>query len=262
MKTILSAISLLLSVAIHASNNKACTVFFKNGDRIHADSVSFNPDGSVSFSNAGIKHLIPSELFDFAQTPEPADIAAADELLRQHQYPAAAKAFSMAADNPSHPDWTVYCLYNQADAMSKSGQTSQVLPILAKIAQIHVKGPDRELLAYARSALLRANILAAEGKNDEAAALLPSLFSNHNDDLAAEAFNLHAEILLKQGKTREALLAYMRPALQFDRGVRARKIALSQICKILASMNDPREKTFSDILNRDYPEEIKVSTGN
>ena len=262
MKSIPAIILLLLSGISHASNNKECTVFFKNGDRIHVDSVSFNPDGSVSFTNAGVKRLIPSELFDFAQTPKPSEIAAADELLQKHQYPAAAKAFSLAADNPAHPDWTIYCLFNQADAIHKSGQASQALPILAKIAGTHVKGPDNELLAHARSALLRANILAASGKDQEAVALLPSLLSNHNDDLAAEAFNLHAEILFKQGKTREALLAYMRPTILFDRGVNARKTALSRICEILASMNDPREKTFADILNREYPEEIKVSTGN
>jgi predicted negative regulator of RcsB-dependent stress response len=121
----------------------------------------------------------------------------------------------------------------------------------AKAAEVFALGMRYPGRSY-RDDLARGQVTAmiALGKVEEVKDSLDAMVRSTRDADAAMALNARGEILAKQGKSKEAVLEYLKTLLLFEDGKSVkpyRDEARKQVVALMRKMGDPKWKLFVDI---------------
>jgi len=178
-------------------------------------------------------------------------------LLEKKDYEAAAAKFAELAKTYAYCGWDAFCLLKQAEALNGSGESGKAIELLSGWNEKELSGPSYRGSAVEQGRLLLARLYAQAGERIKAVKQIDQLLISDNDGVAASAFNLLGDMLVKEGHEQDAVLCYLRPVVLFDRTVPEREYALRRVCEMLEKMKDSRSTTYRDMLKREYSAVVK-----
>ncbi len=217
-------------------------------------SIRALPDGSLEYTMADgkIKSTMPRGKYIYAWIPKPKEIAAADILLEANVPDKAAAAYRAAYEKYKLLGWDVYCIYRESEALARLGRRIEAVRKLDQLKDYKLINTRLVPLLVAVKRL-NAQLNIDLGKYDSALALLNEMTMGTDDANAAFGFLKKGDILLRQGKKKEAALMYLQTVLLF-RNVPERPEALYKLCTVLTETKDPNAAKFASMLKREYPD--------
>ncbi len=227
----------------------------KTGEHLEVRAVrALDAGGNLEFVNGDGTFVLSRRLYDYAEILCPEDVRAAEKLLIDKQPGKAVEAFAALADKYRFLGWENFCQYNRMRGMVQLNRVEEALALGEKVSAAENHG-DQELQNRWRCRRLLADLYRRLEKTDKALATLREIASDCQDDeIALGAYNQEGDILLQRKNPGEALLAYMRPVVMFDREVSGREYALRQVVKLFKEQNDKRGEKFAAMLEKEYPE--------
>ena len=241
----------ILSVSMFGTSKKAFAIK-RDGSKISADEITCDKRGNIVIIKGKIKRKLPRRDYKYAWVPMPSPIRKAYAKLKAKDYKSAAGEFKQLYEKYKYVGWDVFCALAGAQAMSKSGDKNGAIAMLTQVST-----PVNPSLTsmYMQSRKLLATLYYETGRNSEALNIINNqLYKSGNDSIVAFANNLYGDILLKQGKTKDAKLMYMRTALLFDStNKKERPEALVKVIKILRQEKNNKALEFEKILKTAYP---------
>ena len=242
----------VLSVSMFGTSKKPY-VIKRDGSRISADEITCDKRGNIVIIKGKIKRKLSRRDYKYAWIPRPTPIKKAYAKLKAKDYKTAASEFKQLYEKYKYVGWDVFCALAGAQAMSKSGDKSGAISMLTQIS----KPPANPSLAsiYMQSRKLLARLYYETGSFSEALNIInKQLYKSGSDSIVAYANNLYGDILLKQGKTKDAKLMYMRTALLFDNSnKKERPEALVKVINILRQEKNNKALEFEKMLKNGYP---------
>ena len=216
---------------------------------IKAESITANSSGVLTFKSGGATQQIKPGKYIYARIVKPKFISNADKKLSSNQYGPAIEAYNKAYDKYKYLGWDVYCLYKKAYAQARMKKNKEAIATLKKIKR--PLDPEMKKI-YNKSKELLTDLNIKTGNLTEASREMKSVGRSSNPRVIAKSNNKQGDILLKNGKRKEALLMYLRTVLLIDKKVKERKIALNKVIKILKDDGNIQYKKFEKILKKDY----------
>jgi len=216
---------------------------------IKADSITANSEGVLTFKAGGATQQIKPGKYIYARIPKPKAVANADKKMKSGQYGAAIQAYDKAYGKYKYLGWDVYCKLKKAVALAKMKKNKDAIKILKRIKKPVDPAKNREFNKI-REILTDLNI--KEGNLSEAQSAMRSIGHTSNPKVLAKNNNKQAEILLKNGKRKDALLMYLRTVLLIDKKIRERKTALKKVISMLKEDKNNKYLEFENIMKKDY----------
>jgi predicted negative regulator of RcsB-dependent stress response len=176
----------------------------------------------------------------------------AAKALRSKKYDEAVKIFKKAYREYKLLGWGAFCVYGMSQAYNDSGKKDEAISAVLKLKG-KPKDPD-SVKYYIKAKRLLASLYVQATKYDDAKKVLKELAACNDDSVAAFSNNLLGDILLKEGKRKDATLRYLRTVLLFSKkNTKERPEALIKVIKILKEDKNNKYKDFVKILKKDYP---------
>ena len=226
-------------------------VMMKTGKRPTYDKIT-EDGGNLRVKKGTVSKKIRKGDFLYARVPLPSIVKKAAQALHSKKYDESINLFKKAYQEYKLLGWDTFCVYGLAQAYDESGKKDKAVSTLNLLKG---KPKDPENFKYYIKAKRRlASIYVDEKKFDKAKVVLKELGSCNNDAVAAFSNNLLGDILLKQGKRKDATLMYLRTALLFSKkNKKERPEALLKVVKILKEDRSNKYKDFEKILKAEYP---------
>ena len=216
---------------------------------IKAESITANSSGVLTFKSGGATQQIKPGKYIYARITKPKYISSADKKLSLKQYAPAIDAYNKAYAKYKYLGWGTYCLYKKAYAQARMKKNKEAIATLKKIQ----KPIDPEMKKiYTKSKELLTDLNIKTGNLSAARQEMQSIGKSSNPRVIAKSNNKQGDILLKNGKRKEALLMYLRTVLLIDKKVKERKTALNKVIKILKDDGNIQYKKFEKMLKSDY----------
>ncbi|MFA6567765.1 MAG: hypothetical protein WCS96_06090, partial [Victivallales bacterium] len=226
----------------------------KEGAPIKAEYISSDADGDISYKQEKFTIKIKAGDYKYARvTKTPDEITAADKKFTDQKYQDALADYKKLYSLYRYVGFDVYCIYRESACLDKLGKKEDALARLKTLDAYQNQDPKKQGELF-EAKKLQATLLIDLNKFDDAGKVLSEIGNSDDENLAAFSFNTRGDILVKQGKKKEAVLKYMIPALIFNTQNKERPRALCQTANILKELNDNRSTKFSDMLKKDYPD--------
>ena len=216
---------------------------------IKAESITANSSGVLTFKSGGATQQIKPGKYIYARISKPKFISSADKKLSAKQFGAAIEAYDKAYNKYKYLGWGSYCLYKKALAQAKMKKNKEAIATLKRI-QKPIDPEEKKL--YNKSKQLLTDLNIKIGNLKEARSEMNSIGKSSNPRTIAKSNNKQGDILLKDGKRKEALLMYLRTVLLIDKKIKERKTALKKVIKILKDDGNIQYKKFQKMLDSDY----------
>jgi predicted negative regulator of RcsB-dependent stress response len=227
-------------------------VMSKSGKKTYFSKITQDSSGNLSVKSGSISRKIKAGNYKYARVPLPSLVKKAAKALRAKKYDSAVSLFKKAYAEYKFVGWGAFCVYGSAQAYMDMGEKNKAIKSLLRL-----KGKPRDpdnMPYYIKAKRLLAQVYVSENQYDNAKIVLKELGSCNNDDVAAFSNNLLGDILVKQGKRKDATLMYLRTALLFSKkNSKERPEALLKVIKILKEDKNNKYKTFEKMLRADYP---------
>jgi tetratricopeptide (TPR) repeat protein len=254
MKRLICTLAVLISLSAITLSAVEVIIEKKEGAPIKAEYISSDANGDISYKQEKFTIKIKANDYKYARVAKtPDDILAADKKFTDQKYQDALVDYKKLYNTYKHVGFDVYCIYREGACLDKLGNKEEALARL-KILDTYQNVDPKKQSELFDAKKLQATILIDLNKFDDASKVLSEIGNSDDENLAAFSFNTRGDILVKQGKKKEALLKYMIPALIFNTQNTERPRALCQVANILKELNDNRSVKFSDMLKKDYPE--------
>ena len=220
--------------------------------RIVVDKVTASPRGELTYTVSGTSVRLAPDGYIFARVPRPELVNTGIAQIRAKNFAQAVETFDKLYSDFRFLGWDVEAIYFSAFALEKLGKNKEAIDKLNLITE-EPKDPEKMSRYYEAKRLL-AEIYITEKKLAEAHKVLQLLGGAQSDAIVAFANNKQGDILLLEGKRRDALLMYLRTALLFDKNnTRERPEALGKIVKIFKEDRNNRFIDFEKMFAADYP---------
>jgi tetratricopeptide (TPR) repeat protein len=253
MKRLIYTLATLMSLGAITLSAVEILIEKREGAPIKAEYVGSDANGDITYKEDKVMIKIKVNDYKYARIAKiPEEITAADKKFTDQKYQEALTDYRKLYDLYRYVGFDVYCIYRESACMDKLKRKEDALVRLKKLDTYQNLDPQkkRDLLEAKK---LLAILLIDLNKLDDANKVLSELANSDDDNLAAFSFNAMGDILVKQGKKKEAVLKYMIPALIFNTQNKERPRALCQVANVLKELNDNRSAKFSDMLKKDYP---------
>ncbi|HCE42717.1 MAG TPA: hypothetical protein DET40_04145, partial [Lentisphaeria bacterium] len=215
---------------------------------------SSDANGDIALKQEKFTVKIKASDYKYARLAKmPDEITAADKKFDDQKYADAMADYKKLYTLYRYVGFDVYCIYKEAACLEKLGKKDDALARLKTLDTYQCADP-KKLPDLFDAKKLQATIMIDLNKFDEALKVLADLGNSEDENLSAFSFNARGDILVKQGKKKDAVLKYMMSALVFAQQNKERPRALSQVAKLLKELNDNRYSKFYDILKKDYPD--------
>ncbi|NOY74859.1 MAG: tetratricopeptide repeat protein [Kiritimatiellaeota bacterium] len=226
-------------------------VVMKSGKKEFFDKVT--ADGvNLRVKKGSIARKIRKGDYKYARVPLPTLVRKAAKALGSKKYDSAVSLFKKAYDEYKLLGWDAFCVYGSARASVDMGKKKQAVDGLLRLKG-KPEDPDK-MLYYIKAKRLLAQLYVDDAQFDKAKVVLKELGACKNDAVAAFSNNLLGDILMKQGKRKDATLMYLRTALLFsEKNTKERPAALFKVIEILKQDRNNKYKDFEKILRKDYP---------
>ncbi|MFA6293840.1 MAG: hypothetical protein WC637_18775 [Victivallales bacterium] len=254
MKRLICTLSVLTSLSAIALSAVEIIIEKKEGAPIKAEYVGSDANGDITYKEEKFTLKIKANDYKSARIAKiPDELLAADKKLADQKFQDALTDYKNLYNRYRYVGFDVYCIYRECVCLDKLGKKEDALARLKTLDAYQNLDPQKKPdLSEVKK--LQASILIDLNKLDDANKVLTELGNSDDDNLAAFSFNARGDILLKQGKKKEAVLKYMVPALVFNVQNKERARALCQVANILKELNDNRSTKFADMLKKDYPD--------
>ena len=254
MKRLICTLAVLTSLSAITLSAVEISIEKKEGAPIKAEYVSSDASGDITYKEEKFTLKIKANDYKFARIAKiPDELAAADKKLADQKFQDALTDYKNLYNTYRYVGYDVYCIYRESACLDKLGKKEDALARLKTLDSYQSPDPQKKAdLSEVKK--LQATLLIDLNKLDDANKVLSELGNSDDDNLAAFSFNARGDILLKQGKKKEAVLKYMIPALIFNVQNKERPRALCQVANILKELSDNRSAKFSDMLKKDYPD--------
>jgi len=235
----------LLAVAAAVAAPKNPYILLANGKQMAVKSMKVYNGTGIEFVDANDRTIRwNADQFKAAYVPEPDQVAALEKLLEAKEYD---KVIQFAGQTFSQ-----YSILGWGDKIA----------YLEGTAYLEKKEPEKAAAAFAkglpfpgsyRDNLARGRVLAmiAQGKVEEVRNDLDSMVRSSRKADAAMAFNARGQILANEGKSKEAVLEYLKTLLLFEADAKDvepyRDEARKQVVALMRKMGDPKWRMFVDV---------------
>lgn len=227
-------------------------VVSNSGKKSFFSKITQDSSGNLSVKKGKIARKIKAGTYKYARIPLPSLVKKAAKALRKKEYDKAVPLFKKAYSDYKFLGWDAFCVYGSAQASMGMGKKQDAVQGLLRL-----KGKPKDpgnMLYYIKAMRLLAQIYVDESQFDKAKVVLKELGACNDDAVAAFSNNLLGDILMKQGKTKDASLMYLRTVLLFSKkNSKERPEALSKVVKILKADKNNNYKKFEKMLRADYP---------
>ena len=216
------------------------------------DKITADSRGVLLVQKGKIKTKINPKDYIYAHIPMPSDVKSAFTELKKKNYVSAADKLKNMYSKYKYLGWGDFCIYMAGQGYDIAGKKSDAIDVLERLME--PPADPQSLAHYYGAKKILAKLYVETGKYDKAKRVIRELSGANNDEIAAACNNLLGDILLKEGKTKDAKLMYMRTALLYDsKNRKERPEALVKIIKILKSEKNNKALEFKKILETDYP---------
>ncbi len=223
--------------SVHAAQN--CYVIMKGGNRFEGESITvLDRDGTIELKRDDTVRQFSKDVYKRAFMPKPKPVKDLQSAYEKKQFDKVLKYGPRIFEKYKFVGWGDLASYYIGMAQLNRGNTQQAL-------ETFNRGFD---YTRANANLLRQGKIQAlmkVGKIKEASRLTDKVIRNAKGADAAYAFNLSGQLLVKQGKKKEAVLEYLKTLLLFrgdQRAAKYREQAKKEAVQLLEEMNDPRVK--------------------
>ena len=238
----------LLAAITSVAAPKKPVVVLRNGERRAARSIEAVAGGGIKIedSNGQSMTLKPGR-YKEAYVPEPRQVDALEKALERKEYDSVIKFAPLASQKFGVLGWGDKIAYLEGTAY-----LAKKLPEKAAAAFARGKVFKGTYFTYGDE-LARGRVLAmlALGKLDSVRADLDTMVRSRRKADAAMALNARGQILAKEGKSKEAVLEYLKTLLLFDSGDKGvapfRDEARKQVVALMRKMGDPKWRMFVDM---------------
>lgn len=250
MKGLCSAILLLAAGSAYPQQQKP---FIQTAQqRIVADKISASSRGELTYTAAGFSQRLGPEGYIYARVPRPDLVATGMSQIRSKNFAQAVETYNRLYNEYRFLGWDAEAVFWAAFALEKLGKNKEAIDKLNLLTE-PPKDPER-ISRYLEVKKLLAELYITEKNLDDAQKVLRELGAAKSDSIAAFSNNKQGDILLIQGKRRDALLMYLRTALLFDKSnTRERPEAFGKIVKIFKEDKNNKYLDFEKRFAEDYP---------
>ncbi len=254
MKRLVFTLAVALSMGAIALSAVEVVIEKKEGQPAKGEYVSSEANGDITLKQDKFTIKVKSTDYKFARLAKtPDEIAAADKKFSDQKYADAMADYKNLYNLYRFVGFDVYCITRESACLDKLGKKEDALARL-KALDTYQTQDAKKLPDLFDGKKLQATIMIDLNKFDDALKVLADLGNSEDDNLAAFSFNSRGDILVKQGKKKDAVLKYMIPALIFAQQNKERPRAICMTANILKELNDNRSSKFADMLKKDYPE--------
>lgn len=254
MKRLICTLATLMSLGAITLSAVEITIEKKEGAPIKAEYVGSDANGDITYKQEKFTLKIKPNDYKFARLAKvPDEITAADKKFAEQKFQDALADYKNLYNQHRYVGFDVYCILKEGACLDKLGKKEDALARLKALDNYQNPDPQKKS-ELSEVKKLQSTLLIDLNKFDDANKLLAELGNSDDDNLAAFSFNARGDILVKQGKKKEAVLKYMIPALIFNTQNKERPRALCQVANILKELSDNRAGKFSDMLKKDYPD--------
>ncbi len=254
MRKIVYLLILVFGLSTTLSAAAEATIHMRGGDIMKVQSLTSDSKGNLSFILKGTQYIMPVRMVDFASIPMPKDIIKADKLLAGKKYSEAAETFKLLSLKYRYLGWFMYCSSERVKALREI-KGSDYIDVLKAMSTQEVEGPQSEINSWLEMCLALAEYYSTDkDKQKKTDELIDKVINGSDGSLAARAFNLRGDMLVKADLERKALLMYMRPLVIFSHSVKNREYSYYRVIGILRNMHDKRAEKFYKDLKKEYPE--------
>jgi len=216
---------------------------------IKADSITANSEGVLTFKAGGATQQMKPGKYIYARIPKPKAVTNADRKFKAGKYSEAINAYDSAYSKYKYLGWDLYCKIMKAKCLAKLNKPKEAITILKQIRKPIDPSKKRD---YAKSKEILTNLNIKVGNLSEAQSAMRSVAKTSNPRTIAKSNNKQAEIMLKSGKRKDALLMYLRTVLLIDKKIKERKSALQKVIAILKEDKNNKYIEFEKMLKADY----------
>ena len=234
----------LFAAVLPAAAQQQAYVLLPNGQRMVAKDIEAVDGGLKITTPDGGSMTIKNGHFRGAYVPLPQPVAALEKLYDAKQYDKVVQYAPQTMQRFGMLGWGDKIAYLEGSAH------------LAR------KEPEKAVAAFERGKrfkgrqegdLERGRVLAmlALGRLEEVRTELDAMVRSKNKEDAAMAFNARGRILDKEGKSKEAVLEYLKTLLLFDKDEESvkpfRDEARKEVVELMRKMGDPKWRMFVDM---------------
>ena len=224
----------------------------KDGKKESYDIISGDARGVLMLKKGSVTKKINPGAYLYAYTPMPTEIKKATAAFKAKKYSDASAMFAKCYPKYKFVGWDVYCTYVGAKSLNALGKKSAAISMLTKITKVPVNPSSRKY--YMPSLKLLATLYVETSNVPKAEKVLKILLTSNDNSTVAFAYNQYGDLLMKQGKVKDAKLMYFSTALLFDaKNKKERPEALVKIIKLLRSEKNNKALEFEKKLRADYP---------
>jgi len=239
-------------ISLHAQKGY---VIDKKNKKIVSSSITSDAKGVLTIatgSGGRIKTKMNPGQYKYARIDMTKDLKKAAGDLRSKKYAAAATALRKLYSKYRFVGWDVFCAFASAQAFNAEGKDGEAIDMLEKLGDLPVD--PSKMKYYMRGMKLLAELYAKTGNTSKTMSTLDILSQSNDNSIAAFSNNLKGDLLLKQGKKKDAKLMYMRTALLFGKNNKVeRPEALFKTIQMLRSEKNNKALEFEKMLKNDYP---------
>lgn len=218
---------------------------------LKVENLVANADDSISYTLDGNRWTAPKYSYDYARVPKPAEISAADKVLKKGNFVKAEKMYQIEFGKYKNLGWGIYCITGRAKALDKLGRVKEALIQIERI--MGDVSPDPNLkkdLTAAR--LLYVDLLIKSKKYKAAAIQAEALLASDDNNVVFTAFERKGDIALLQNDKKKAVREYLQACFLVTDHPRIPEL-LYRVTILLKEMKDNRWKQFAAILKKQYP---------
>ncbi len=232
----------LLAAAVAAAAPKTPVVVPINGAPMQVKSIKVYEGTGIEFVDANNRTVrLKGGQFKAAFVPEPEQVQALDKLLEAKEYDKVIQYAGQTLAAYGILGWgdKIACLQGEAYL----AKNDPVKAAEAFAMGMRFPGSYRDNLVRGR-----VQAMIAQGKASEVSGDLDAMVRSSRKADAAMAFNARGEILAKEGKSKEAVLEYLKTLLLFDDEskdvVPYRDEARKQVVALMRKLGDPKWQLF------------------
>lgn len=232
----------LLAAAAVVSAPKTPVVMPVNGQPFPVKSIKVYEGTGIEFVDANNRTVrLKAEQFKAAYVPEPEQVEALEKFLASKEYDKVIQYAGQTLSAYGILGWGDKIAYLEGMAYLEKNEPAKAADAFAK--GMRFPGSYRDNLVRGR-----VQAMIAQGKAEEVSGDLDAMIRSSRKADAAMAFNARGEILAKEGKSKEAVLEYLKTLLLFDDEskdvVPYREEARKQVVALMRKMGDPKWQLF------------------
>ena len=234
------AVAALLGCSLAAQAQRFFVVY-PNGKRRACEDIKADAAGNLSMKDGASTLNLKRGQYRYVISPKPENVENLERAYSTGNHKAVLANAGKLFDTYKFLGWGGQIVSIEAMSKLATGDAAGALKSVQMASSPELVGPHVDAVNKAKI-----SALIALDRGGEAVPALQKLKASKDENLAAFAFLADGQILEKEGRQQEAVLAYLKTVLLFKDGVvdDEKRQARKRLAAILDELGDPRAKDF------------------